>query len=155
MWKFKTLITKTSVIVVVVICFSHLSDSFVTPWTVAHHTPLSMRFPRQEYWRILKLPFASPGDLPNLGIETGSPALQVNSLPLSHQGSYVQYTHVCNYKGIPCDVWTYSTCTWKPTKSTSKSPRLPAKQKLLTWTIILTGINTWDYQVLDVVQELK
>ena len=35
---------------------------FATPWTVAHQTPLSMRFPRQEYW--CRLPFASSGDLP-------------------------------------------------------------------------------------------
>ena len=43
-----------------------MSDS-VTPWTVAHQVPLSMGFPRQEYWR--GLPFPSPGDLPNPGIE--------------------------------------------------------------------------------------
>ena len=44
-----------------------MSDSFVTPWTVAHQAPLSMGFPRQEYWS--GLPFLSPGDLPNPGIE--------------------------------------------------------------------------------------
>ena len=38
---------------------------FVTPWTVAHQAPLSMKFSRQEYWR--GLPFPSPGDLPNPG----------------------------------------------------------------------------------------
>ena len=37
---------------------------------------------RQEYWR--GLPFPSPGDLPDPGIETASPALPVDSLPLSH-----------------------------------------------------------------------
>ena len=58
---------------------------FVTPWTVFHQAPLSMGFPRQEYWR--RLPFPSPGDLPDPGIETTSPALQADSLPLSHQGS--------------------------------------------------------------------
>ena len=41
-----------------------------------------MGFPRQEYWG--GLPFPSPGDLPYPGIELASPALQVNSLPLSH-----------------------------------------------------------------------
>ena len=46
---------------------------FVTPWTVAHQAPLSMGFSRQEYWS--GLPFPSPGDLPDPGIETGSPAL--------------------------------------------------------------------------------
>ena len=39
---------------------------FATPWTVAHQTPLSMGFPRQEYWS--GLPFPIPGDLPNPGI---------------------------------------------------------------------------------------
>ena len=50
-----------------------MSDSFVTPWTVAHQAPLSMEFPRQEYWS--GLPFPSPGDLSNLAVETISPAL--------------------------------------------------------------------------------
>ena len=50
-----------------------VSDSFVTPWTLAHHAPLSMGFSRQEYWS--GLPFPSPGDLPNPKIEPVSPAL--------------------------------------------------------------------------------
>ena len=54
--------------------FSHLvmSDTFVTPWTVAHQAPLSMGFSRQEYWS--GLPFPPPGDLPNPGMEPESPA---------------------------------------------------------------------------------
>ena len=69
------------------VLFSHqvMSNSFVTLWTVAHQAPLSMRFHRQEHWS--GLPFPSPGDLPNPGIEPMSPARQVDSLPLSHQGS--------------------------------------------------------------------
>ena len=46
---------------------------FVTPWTVAYQAFPSMGFSRQEYWS--GLPFPSPGDLPNPGIEPGSPAL--------------------------------------------------------------------------------
>ena len=46
---------------------------FVTAWTVAHHAPWSMGFPRQEYWS--GLPFPSPGNLPNPGIKAMSPAL--------------------------------------------------------------------------------
>ena len=46
---------------------------------VAHQVALSMEFSRQEYWN--GLPFPSPGDLPNPGIEPGSPALQADSLP--------------------------------------------------------------------------
>ena len=58
---------------------------FVTPWTVARQAPLSMGFPRQEYWN--GLPFPPPGDLPDPGIETVSPALQADSLSLRYQGS--------------------------------------------------------------------
>ena len=50
-----------------------MCNSFMTPWTVAHQLPLSMGFPRQEYWS--GLPFASPGDLPDTGIEPASSAL--------------------------------------------------------------------------------
>ena len=50
-----------------------MSDSFVTPWTAGPQAPLSMEFSKQEYWN--GLPFPSPGDLPNPGIEPMSPAL--------------------------------------------------------------------------------
>ena len=59
--------------------------TFAPPWTVAHQTPLSMGFLRQEYWR--GLPFPSPGDLPDPGNEPVSPELPGDSLPLSHLGS--------------------------------------------------------------------
>ena len=62
-----------------------MSDSFATPWTVVHQAPLSMGFPRLQYWSGLS--FLSPGDLPNPEIKTTSFALQADSLPLSHQGS--------------------------------------------------------------------
>ena len=62
-----------------------MSDSLETPWTVACQAPLSMGFPRQEYWN--GLPFPSPGDIPNPGTKPSSPALQVSSLSLSHQVS--------------------------------------------------------------------
>ena len=52
---------------------------FSTPWTVAYQAPLSMGFSRQRYRS--GLPFPSPGDLPNPGIEPGSPALQADTLP--------------------------------------------------------------------------
>jgi len=57
------------------------TELFMTLWSVAHQTPLSMRFSRQEYWS--GLPFPSPGNLPNPGIEPASPvspALKVDSL---------------------------------------------------------------------------
>ena len=57
---------------------SVMSDS-VIPWTIQ-----SLEFSRPEYWS--GYPFPSPGDLPNPGIEPGSPALQVYSLPAEPQG---------------------------------------------------------------------
>ena len=50
-----------------------VSDAFATPWTVSLQVPLSMGFPRQEYWS--GLPFSSPGDLPDPGIKPVSSAL--------------------------------------------------------------------------------
>ena len=55
-----------------------MSDSFMTPQTVAHQAPLSMGSSKQEYWS--GLPFTSPRDLPNPGVELGSDALQADSL---------------------------------------------------------------------------
>ena len=72
----------------VCVCVKSLSRVrlFVTTWTVAHQAPLSMGFSRQEYWS--GLPFPSPGDLPNSGIEPRSRALQADVLssePLGKQ----------------------------------------------------------------------
>ena len=50
-----------------------ISNSLATPWTVAYQAPLSLGFSRQEYWS--RLPFSSPGDLPDPGIKPTSPAL--------------------------------------------------------------------------------
>ena len=52
---------------------------FGTPWTIAHQAPPFMEFSRQEYWS--GLPFPSPEDLPDPGIEPGSPALRADALP--------------------------------------------------------------------------
>ena len=57
---------------------------FATLWTVAHQAPLSMGFTRQEYWS--GVPFPSPGDLPDPGIEPWSPALQADALPCEPPG---------------------------------------------------------------------
>ena len=52
-----------------------------------------MGFPRQEYWN--GLPFLPPGDFPHPGIESGAPALQADSLPLSHlQNPGIKYTPI-------------------------------------------------------------
>ena len=59
---------------------------FVTPWTVSYQAPLSMGFSRQWYW--IGLPFLSPGDLPDPGIEPGSPTLQADTLPSDPPGKH-------------------------------------------------------------------
>ena len=71
---------------------------FETPWTVAHQAPPSMGFSRQEYWNGLPFPF--PGDLPDPGIEPGSPTLQADALtseppgkPRLHINKYI-HTHI-------------------------------------------------------------
>ena len=60
-----------------------MSDS-ETPWTVAYQAPPSMGFSRQEYWS--GLPFLSPGDLPDPGMEPVSPALEADALTSESPG---------------------------------------------------------------------
>ena len=67
-----------------------------TPWTVAHQASLSIGFPRQEYWS--GLPFPSPGDLPDPGIEPRSPTLQVDSLPAELPGESVTLSDTTYFK---------------------------------------------------------
>ena len=62
---------------------------FVAPWTVACQAPLSMGFPRQEYWSGFLFP--SAGDLPNPVIKPVSPAWQADSLLLSNLGGQLDY----------------------------------------------------------------
>ena len=61
------------------VCQSLSPRVFATPRTVARQAPLSMEFSRQEYWS--RLPFPSPGYLPDQQIKPASPALQADSLP--------------------------------------------------------------------------
>ena len=86
--------------------------TFVTPWNVALQAPRSMEFPTQEYWS--GLPFPSPGDLPNPGIEPTSPALKVDSLPVSHHGSLKLSVELCKKTSgpYPKPVTTVSLRQW-------------------------------------------
>ena len=65
-----------------------VSDS-VTTWSVAHQTPLSMEFSRQEYWCGLQFP--PPGDLPHPGIKPWYLALQADSLPFEVPGKLLKW----------------------------------------------------------------
>ena len=60
---------------------------FATPWTVAYKAPPSMGFSRQEY--LNGLPFPSPGDLPDSGIEPGSPAMEADALTSEPPGKQI------------------------------------------------------------------
>ena len=66
----------------------------VAQWIVAHQAPLSMGFPRHEYWSGLPFPF--PGDLPKRVIKPRSPAWEMDSLPLNHQGRPIHSSTVLN-----------------------------------------------------------
>ena len=90
---------------------------FATPWTVAYQAPQSMEFSRQEYWS--GLPFPSPGDLPDPGIEPGSPRLQADTLPseppqkpTSSRASLKSLccTVICNFN----KVWIWIASTTRP-----------------------------------------
>ena len=60
---------------------------FAAPWTVAYQAPPSMDFSRQEYWT--GLPFPSPGDLPDPGIEPRSSAFQADNLTSEPPGKFL------------------------------------------------------------------
>ena len=83
--------------------FSHwvMPDSFSTTWTVAHEVPLSMEFPRQEHW--IRLPFPSPGDLPNLGIKPTSPTLAGGFFTTEPPGKAIE---LCRWQ-VPICSWHY------------------------------------------------
>ena len=124
------------VCVCVCVCaLSHsvVSNSFVTPWTVACHAPLSMGFSRQEYGS--GLPFPSPGDLPNPGIEPGSPVLARGFFTIwatreAHMCTcvcvceYIHiyiYTHIHETKGdSPQGLWILKGITAKDSKQNTK-----------------------------------
>ena len=60
---------------------------FATPWTVTHQAPLSMGFPRQEYWS--GLPFPSPGDLPNTEKRYPLPRRENSGRQMSYDITYM------------------------------------------------------------------
>ena len=74
-------------LIVKCVCVLSCVKLFATPWTIARQAPPSMGFSRQEYWS--GLPFASPGDLPDPGIEPGSPEFQADALTSEPPGKTV------------------------------------------------------------------
>ena len=88
---------------VCVLCRFSRVRLFTTPWTVARQAPLSMGFPRQEYWSGFTCP--PPGNLPDPRIEPAAPAVQAESLPLSHQGISRQLLYHESHLGSPGREW--------------------------------------------------
>ena len=80
-----------------------MSDSFVTPWTVAHLASLSIGFPRQEYWS--GLPFPTLGDLPGPGIKPMSPTLAGKFFTTEPPGSLLAYGSLMKETGCKYVLW--------------------------------------------------
>ena len=76
-----------------VLCVLSHVQLFVTPWTIARQAPLSMEFSRQEFWS--GMPFPTPGDLPDPGIEPvslASPALAGRFFTIAPSRKPIQHT---------------------------------------------------------------
>ena len=108
-------------------------------WTVAHQVPLSMSFSRPEYWS--GLPFPSPGDLPNPGIEPVSYALQEDSLPSELPGKPPVSPYMCICMYMYMHMYTHILCYFcvslentdlasetKETQHVSKPPPVPVSR---------------------------
>ena len=116
---------------------------FATPWTVAHQAPPSMEFSRQEYWS--GLPFPSPGDLPDPGIEPGSPTLRADALPSEPPGNPPTCLILC--KTLHCRGFLMRR--WQECEDSRsnvwRSSCLPSKRKLErspgTLSVVLTLVG--------------
>ena len=112
---------------------AQLCLTLLTPWTLAHQASLSIGFSRQEYWS--ELPFPSPGDLPDPGIERGSPTLQADSLLPEPPGKpYILSSSVQFSRSVVSDSMNHST------------PGLPVHHQLLELT------ETHVHRVSDAIQ---
>ena len=89
-----------------------------TPWAIDYQASSSMGFSRQEYWS--GLPFPSPGDLPDPGIEPRSPTLQADGLPSEPPFQLSDGTKaILTQKEMYCEFWS--------------SPRLVIFSRTLSW----------------------
>ena len=75
---------------------------FATPWTVAYQASPSMGFSRKEYWS--ELPFPSPGDLPDPGIEPGSPTFQTDPLTSEPPGKPYKLLYLLYMKKLSLNI---------------------------------------------------
>ena len=115
--------------------FSHVW-LFATPWTVALQAPLSMGFPRQEYWS--GLPFPSPWDLPHSGIKPGSPALQAGSFLMCHRGSPVGWHLSADQEETSVETeWAHTFMLYVPASRTLR------RHTSVATTLQLCGLLSW------------
>ena len=132
------------VILLLLNCFSRVRLC-TTLWTAAHQAPLSMGFSRQEHWS--GLPFPSPKDLPNPGIEPmsptslASPALKADSLPLSHQGSLSWLglsasTAVAWVQSLVREIRSYKPCSTDQKQTTNKKLQNRWQVRFGLWAIL-------------------
>ena len=112
---------------------------FATLWTVAHQAPPSMEFSKQEYWS--ELPFPSPGDLPDPGIEPRSPILQTDA-STSEPLNFLMFKLVLEKAEEPEVKLPTSAGSWKKQESsrkTSISALLTMPKPLTVWITISCG----------------
>ena len=112
-----------------------MSDSFATPWTIAHQNPLSMGFLRQEYWN--GLPFPSLGIFPTQGLNLHLLNWQVHSLPLNHQGSPV-WVHAAAAAAAAAKSLQSCPTLCNPIDSSPPGPPVPGilQARTLEWVAI-------------------
>ena len=102
--------TKNHFIPTRIVLVTQSCPTFVTLWTITHQAPLSTEFSRQEYWS--RLPFPSPGDLLDPGIEPRSPTLQADSLLSEPSGA----NRIAIIKKITLEsgeIGTFVHCWWE------------------------------------------
>ena len=120
---------------------SHFSGVlfFATLWTVAHQVPLSLEFPKQEYWS--GLPCPPPGNLPHPGIQSGSPAFSCISRWILYQGATWEPK---NFKIIGRTNWTESNCLNKKCKNIRYvEPGLVFILKLMLDDLVVRPVLWW------------
>ena len=106
-------------------------NSFMIPWTVAHQDPMSMGFSRKEYWSAL--PFSSPRDLPDPGIELTFFALAGGFFITEPPGKSIQFSSVQSLSGVRLFATPWITARQASLSITNSqsSPRLTSTESVM------------------------
>ena len=138
-----------------------MSNSFATPWTVAHQAPLPMEFSRQEYWSGLPFPF--PGDLSDLGIELASAALAGKcSLPQRHLERAPFCCYLTGSQASPIAQLVKNPPAMQETAVQSWVRKIPWRRKWQPTSVFmpgkshelrsLAGYSPWGHKELDITE---